>query len=280
MLPTNESAGGGLVRLLLDISYDGSGFAGWARQPAERTVQGLLEDSLATILRTAVKLTCAGRTDSGVHARHQIAHFDLDAVIWDRTEDDLLHRLARFLPKDVRVNSIEVAEPGFDARYSALRRHYKYRICDDGIGFDPIARINVSDWPSRLDESLLNEASALLLGTHDFAAFCRKREGATTIRELQKFSWIREDSGLLVADIVADAFCHTMVRSLIGIVAAVGDRRRDITWPREILESRIRGPESQVAPAQGLTLESIDYPAAQDLAARAAVTRRLRELEN
>jgi len=277
---TNEPADGGLVRLLLDISYDGSGFAGWAVQPAKRTVQGLLEDSLATILRTRVQLTCAGRTDSGVHARHQIAHFDLDAVIWDNIEDDLLRRLARYLPEDVRVNSIEIAGPGFDARYSALRRYYKYRICDDGIGFDPIARVNVTNWHSRLDESLLNEASALLLGTHDFAAFCRKREGATTIRELQKFSWTREDSGLLVADVVADAFCHTMVRSLIGVVAAVGERRRDITWPRGILERRIRGPESQVAPAQGLTLERIDYPATQDLAARAIVTRRLRELEN
>ena len=280
MVLPNEPAGGGLVRIMFDISYDGTDFAGWARQPDQRTVQALLEDSLAMMLRVPVSLVCAGRTDAGVHARHQVAHFDLALSIWNVMGGNLLRRLAHFLPSDVRVNSIEIAPTGFDARFSALRRHYKYRICDALVGIDPLERINVLNWQSPLDEKLMNDASARLLGKHDFAAFCKKREGATSIRHLEQFTWTRDDSGLLIGDVVADAFCHAMVRSLVGPIIAVGEGRRPVSWPLDMLERGARSAESIVARPEGLTLERIDYPADDELAARALITRKIRELDN
>lgn len=280
MVLMDEPANHGLVRIRFDLSYDGTEFAGWAIQPAQRTVQGLLQDSLSTILRVRINLTCAGRTDAGVHARHQVAHFDLAESIWREFEDDLLRRLARYLPSDVRVNSIEQAAPGFDARFSALRRRYKYRICDQLVGIDPLERVNVLNWESPLNEMIMNEAGALLLGKHDFAAFCKRREGATTIRALEQFSWSRDESGVLVADVVADAFCHAMVRSLVGPVIAVGEGRRPVSWPLSMLESGARSAESIVASPQGLTLENVDYPEDSELAARAVATRKMRELDN
>lgn len=276
----NEPANHGLVRIMFDLSYDGTNFAGWARQPDQRTVQALLEDSLAMMLRVPVSLTCAGRTDAGVHARHQIAHFDLKHSIWLEMGGDLLRRLAHFVPSDVRVNSIGIAPAGFHARYSALRRHYKYRICDALVGVDPLERINVLNWQGRLNEDLMNEASALLLGKHDFAAFCKKREGATSIRQLEQFTWSRDSSGLLVTDVVADAFCHAMVRSLVGPVIAVGEGRRPVLWPLGMLVSGARSAESIVASPEGLTLERIDYPADDELETRALITRKMRELDD
>jgi tRNA pseudouridine38-40 synthase len=276
----NEPANHGLVRIMFDVSYDGTHFAGWARQPDLRTVQGLLEDSLAMMLRVSVQLTCGGRTDAGVHARHQIVHFDLPASIWRDLGAQLLRRLAHFVPSDVRVNSIGLAPIGFDARFSALRRHYRYRICDVLIGIDPLARINVLNWQAPLDENLMNEASSSLLGKHDFAAFCKKREGATSIRQLEQFTWSRDEGGLLVADVVADAFAHAMVRSLVGPVIAVGEGRRPVSWPLGMLRSGARSSESIVASPEGLTLERIDYPAPSEMAARAVATRKMRELDN
>jgi len=276
----NEPANRGLVRIMFDLSYDGTDFAGWARQPDQRTVQGLIEDSLAMMLRVPVSLTCGGRTDAGVHARHQIVHFDLELSIWREMGGDLLRRLAHFLPSDVRVNSIDIAPTGFDARFSALRRHYKYRICDVLVGIDPLERINVLNWQSPLDETLMNEASSALLGKHDFAAFCKKREGATSIRQLEQFVWSRDASGLLVGDVVADAFCHAMVRSLVGPVIAVGEGRRPVSWPLGMLQSGARSAESIVASPEGLTLEQIDYPADDELETRALITRKMRELDN
>lgn len=280
MVLPNEPADGGLVRIMFDLSYDGTDFAGWGRQPDQRTVQGLLEDSLAMMLRVPVSLTCAGRTDAGVHARHQVAHFDIASDIWLEMGPNLLRRLANFLPSDVRVNSIELAPAGFHARYSALRRHYRYRICDVLVGVDPLARVNVLNWQAPLNEVLMNEASALLLGKHDFAAFCKKREGATSIRQLEHFAWSRDDSGLLVADVVADAFCHAMVRSLVGPVIAVGEGRRPVLWPLGMLASGARSAESIVASPEGLTLEQVDYPADDELATRALATRKMRELDD
>lgn len=280
MLLPNEPANGGLVRIMFDLSYDGTNFAGWARQPDQRTVQGLLEESLSMLLRAPVSLICAGRTDTGVHARHQVAHFDLDPSIWDEVGPDLLRRLVNFMPRDVRVNSIKPAPAGFDARFSALRRHYKYRICDSLIGIDPLERINVLNWRARLNEDLMNEASLLLVGKHDFAAFCKKREGATSIRFLEKFVWSRDESGLLVGDVVADAFCHAMVRSLVGPMIAVGEAKRSTSWPLAMLERGERTAESIVASPQGLTLERIDYPADDELENRALITRNMRTQDN
>lgn len=234
----------------------------------------MLEDALATLLRAPVALTVAGRTDAGVHATGQVAHADVpaDAMAPER----LARRLARLLPADVRVPTVQGVAPEFDARFSALRRHYRYRVCDAPWGVDPLVRHHTLGWHRALDAAVMNAASAMLLGEHDFAAFCRRREGATTVRRLQRLHWARPQPYLLVAHVVADAFCHSMVRSLVGALLAVGEGRRPEGWPASLLVRRDRASEVGVAPAHGLTLVGVDYPDDDRLAARAEQTRAVR----
>jgi tRNA pseudouridine38-40 synthase len=275
------------VRLRLDLAYDGTDFHGWAAQPELRTVQGTLEAALAQVLRLeAVPLTCAGRTDTGVHARGQVAHLDVEPEVLEASAgrslspapEALLRRLNGVLPADVRVHRVTVAADGFDARFSALWRRYAYRIADAPELADPLARGSVLAWPRRLDLDAMNEAAALLTGEHDFAAFCRKREGATTIRTLLDLSWQRDDRGLAVATVRADAFCHSMVRALMGCLVAVGEGRRTPSWAGEVLRAQTRDPGVTVMHAHGLTLEEVAYPADEDLAAQARAARTLRTL--
>jgi len=265
------------VRFRLDIAYDGTDFSGWARQPHRRTVCGALETALGLVLRRdpddPVRLTVAGRTDAGVHASGQVAHVDLPA---DTDTGWLAHRLARVLPGDVRVLGVRGVPAGFDARFSALRRHYVYRVCDAPWGVDPLRRQYVVAWHRRLDLDALADASHRLLGEHDFAAFCRRREGATTIRDLQRLAWRRESDHILRAEVSADAFCHSMVRSLVGALLAVGEGRKPASWPAVLLSAAVRPSEVAVAPAHGLTLVGVDYPPDAELAARARQTRNLR----
>lgn len=281
------------VRLRLDLAYDGTDFAGWARQPGLRTVQEVLEDGLARVLSgTAPRVTVAGRTDAGVHARGQVAHVDLDPDVWARVPgrssrtagESLQIRLTGVLPRDVVVHRVAEAAPGFDARFSALRRLYAYRVCDDPMVRDPLRRWSVL-WNRRpLDVDAMHAATQLLLGRHDFAAFCKPREGATTIRTLERLSWTRltegADAGLLVARVQADAFCHSMVRALVGASLEVGEGRRPVTWPAEILSGRRRDSRSAVAPALGLTLEEVTYPPDDEVGARADLTRAVRSSED
>lgn len=282
-----------MVRLRLDLGYDGSGFSGWARQPALRTVQGEIEQALGRILRIAEPvLTVAGRTDAGVHARGQVAHVDVpgevlvqldgnrpQALGTDERLSVLVRRLGGVLPPDVRVFRVSVAPEGFDARFSALSRRYAYRVSDAAGGCDPLRRHEVL-WHNRpLDLDALNAAAVRLLGEHDFAAFCKKREGATTIRELQRLDWAREPGGVLVATVVADAFCHSMVRALVGSLLAAGDGRRPVEWPGSVLAAGVRDTGVHVAPAHGLCLEEVRYPPDAELADRASATRRVRTLE-
>ncbi|WP_336213080.1 tRNA pseudouridine(38-40) synthase TruA [Nonomuraea sp. LPB2021202275-12-8] len=282
-----------VVRLRLDLGYDGSGFSGWARQPGLRTVQGEIEQALGRILRLAEPpvLTVAGRTDAGVHARGQVAHVDLvdealaeldgnrpGQLSVDERLSALVRRLGGVLAPDVRVFRVSVAPEGFDARFSAMSRRYAYRVSDAVGGVDPLRRQEVV-WHNRpLDLGALNAAAARLLGEHDFAAFCKKREGATTIRELQRLDWVREESGVLVATVVADAFCHSMVRALVGSLLAAGDGRRPVEWPGQVLAKAVRDSGVHVAPAHGLCLEEVSYPPVAELAARASATRRVRTL--
>jgi tRNA pseudouridine38-40 synthase len=229
-------------------------------------VQGVLEDALATILRLpAVQLTVAGRTDAGVHASGQVAHADLPALP-DR------RRLAGVLPPDVRVREVRAVPPAFDARFGALWRRYEYRIADDPAAADPLRRRFVLAWPRPLDVHAMADAAGQLLGEHDFAAFCRRREGATTVRALQRFT-VERDGPEIVATVVADAFCHSMVRSLIGALLAVGEGRRDAGWPAGLLARDRRADEVTVAPPHGLTLVEVGYPPDAELAARAETTR-------
>ncbi len=266
------------MRLRLDLSYDGSGFRGWAAQPGLRTVQETVEDAIATVLRLSERpaLTCAGRTDAGVHARGQVAHLDVDG---DVDPAALARRLSRLLPDDVAVRAVSVAPPGFDARFAALERRYAYRLRDDTGRRDPLLRGHVVDWRRALDVEGMSAAGALLVGEHDFAAFCRRREGATTIRTLLELSSIRQDDGLVVTTVRADAFCHSMVRALMGALVAVGEGRHEPTWAREVLLAAERDPRVTVMPAHGLVLEEVVYPDDAGLVDRVAASRRRRDEE-
>jgi tRNA pseudouridine38-40 synthase len=284
-VPAIES-GGGHVRLRLDIAYDGTEFAGWAAQAGQRTVAGVLEDTLSTVFRVPVQVRAAGRTDAGVHAAGQVAHLDVPiaalANVYPRTPRDgepellpLLRRLARFLPPDIRVREIVRAPAGFDARFSALRRHYVYRLCTAPYGVEPQQARYVTAWPRPLDVDAMAAASQDLLGLNDFAAFCRHRDGATTIRDLQRLDW-STDRDLISADVTADAFCWSMVRSLVGALLAVGEHRRPAEWCAGLLTNTRRSGDFAAAPARGLTLVGVDYPPDDQLAARTVVTRDLR----
>ncbi|WP_188316422.1 tRNA pseudouridine(38-40) synthase TruA [Solihabitans fulvus] len=262
-------------RVRLDLGYDGTEFSGWARQPGRRTVCGVLEDTMSMVLREDVRLTVAGRTDAGVHASGQVAHADLPSTV---DVEGLSRRLARALPADVRVFAAQVVPAEFDARFSALRRHYEYRVADADFGANPLRRLDTLAWPRPLDLAALNEASDRLLGEHDFVAFCKRRDGATTIRQLQRLDWTRGADGVLLARVSADAFCHSMVRSLVGALLAVGEGRKPAAWPGELLSTAERSSQVTVAPPHGLCLVRVDYPADEDLASRAVQTRNVRVL--
>jgi tRNA pseudouridine38-40 synthase len=264
--------GSGLVRVRLDISYDGSGFHGWARQPAQRTVQAELELGLATVLRCDVDLTVAGRTDAGVHATGQVAHADLPADVLAAHHARLLRRLRGVLPPDVAVTGVRAVPGAFDARFGALARHYVYRLTDADAGPPPLRRLDTVGWPRSLDAAPMQQAAGLLLGEQDFAAFCRRREGATTIRTLLALD-VARDGPLVTVAASADAFCHSMVRSLVGALLAVGEGRRPPGWPATLLGRTSRADDVPVAPAGGLTLVRVDYPPDDRLAARAQQTR-------
>jgi tRNA pseudouridine38-40 synthase len=275
------------VRLRLDLAYDGTDFHGWARQPGLRTVQGTLEAALARVLRLeTVALTVAGRTDTGVHARGQVSHLDLEqGVLVDSVGRSsgpatagLLRRLNGVLPEDVRVHRVASAPAGFDARFSAVWRRYAYRIADAPALVDPLARRSVLAWPRPLDLVAMNDAAALLEGEHDFAAFCRKREGASTVRTLLELRWGRDEGGLAVATVRADAFCHHMVRALVGAMMAVGEGRRPPRWVAEVLRRGERDTAVTVVHPHGLTLEEVGYPDDADLAAQVRAARRVRTL--
>ncbi|MEU7631964.1 tRNA pseudouridine(38-40) synthase TruA [Nocardia sp. NPDC049220] len=262
------------VRVRLDIGYDGTDFLGWARQPELRTVQGVLEESLSKVFREPIQLTVAGRTDAGVHAEGQVAHFDTTAEL---DADQLIRRMARFLPKDVRIKRARLAPPEFDARFSAIRRHYAYRLTSARYGAEPLHAGSVVACRPDVDVDAMRAASRKLLGLHNFAAFCRRREGATTVRELQRFDWER-DGDLLTAHVSADAFCWSMVRSLVGAVLAVGEGRRTPEWVADLLHETERSSAVSVAPAYGLSLIGVDYPADDQLAERNAQTREMRSI--
>jgi len=268
----------GVIRLRIDLAYDGTLFHGWAAQPGVRTVQEDLETALARVLRTSQppSLTVAGRTDAGVHARGQVAHVDVPAQDWASAAGMALRRLNGVLAPDVRVHAIGPVPAGFDARFSALWRRYSYRVCDSQLRADPLRRHDTLWHRVPVEVELMNEAAAACLGEHDFAAFCRRREGASTIRDLLRLRWQRDETGVITGTIVADAFCHNMVRALAGALLAVGDGRRPTSWVADVLAAKVRDPAVQVAPPHPLCLEQVGYPAEADLAARALLTRRVR----
>jgi tRNA pseudouridine38-40 synthase len=299
------------VRLRLDIAYDGGGFSGWARQTDLRTVQGVLEDALATVFRRhgePPRLTVAGRTDAGVHASGQVAHVDLDPSQWASLrrprrggaaggggagaaagsalllrshEDALAKRLNGIagLDSDVVVTRITRAPEGFDARFSPVWRRYSYRVADLAAPRDPLRRGHTLWHPAHLDERAMEAGALTLLGLHDFATFCKPRDGATTIRTLQEFRWERDADGVLVASLQADAFCHSMVRAMVGGAIAVGEGRLEPAALDELRRAEVRTSAFKVAPAKGLTLTEVGYPPDEELAVRAEQTRARRSLD-
>ncbi|HEX2774186.1 MAG TPA: tRNA pseudouridine(38-40) synthase TruA [Micromonosporaceae bacterium] len=283
----------GYLRLRLDLAYDGTDFSGWAAQPGRRTVAGVLSDTFARLFGPGVAtgLTVAGRTDAGVHASGQVCHIDLPgpafAALSSRRRtpvdqpggpaESLLRRLAGLLPPDVRVWSVAEVPADFDARFSATYRRYEYRVTDAPYGAEPLRRRETLAWPRPLELGALRTAAAGLVGEHDFAAYCKRREHATTLRDLTTLDWRRDADGLLVATVQADAFCHSMVRSLVGAMLAAGDGRRPPTWPATLLTRRERSSEVTVAPPHGLSLIAVGYPDdPAEYGRRAAATRRLR----
>ena len=270
------------VRYRLDISYDGTAFHGWAGQgTALRTVQSELELWITRILRLPepVTLVCAGRTDAGVHARGQVAHVDLPT---DDLASEVARRLARVLPGDVVVRQVSVAPPGFDARFSAIWRRYAYRLSDTTI--DPLHRGLVVAVRRPVDVAVLDAACSHLVGLHDFGAFCKRREGATTVRDLLECHAVRLTDGPLAGTVEvglrADAFCHSMVRSLVGALVAVATGERDAAWLAALLDRPDRAGDVHVMAPHGLVLEEVGYPADADLAARAVQARARRSLLN
>ena len=240
-------------------------------------MQEVLEDGLTQILRDRVRVTAAGRTDAGVHARGQVGHADLPAPMWAEVRPFLVRAARGVLPPDVRLRAADRAPAGFDARFSALWRRYEYRLTDAGWGVDPLRRHDTVAWKRSLDGSAMAAASTHLLGVHDFAAFCRRRDGATTVRGLQALD-VERTGEIITVTAVADAFCHSMVRSLVGALLAVGDGRQPAAWPASLLASPTRSDAVVVAPAPGRTLGASGYPPDDELAARAQATRRIRRL--
>ena len=243
-----------------------------------RTVQGVLQSTLDLVLRSPypAEVTVAGRTDAGVHARGQVAHLDVPGEIWDGVVGVALRRLNKLLPPDIRLRAIDLAPPGFDARFSALSRRYSYRVCDDQSHADPLRRRDTLWYRAPLDEALMNEAAASCVGEHDFAAFCRRRPGASTVRELLRLDWQRTEPGVLTGTFIADAFCHNMVRALTGALLSVGEGARPPGWVAEVLAAGVRDPAVRVALPHPLCLEEVRYPRDEDLATRAILTRRVR----
>ena len=279
-------------RVRLDLGYDGTGFSGWAIQAEGRTVQGELEAALGKLFlrRPPIpRLVVAGRTDAGVHARGQVAHLDLAPDQWEHLvhvgHGDALAGLVRKLnglagrTGDLRVHRATLAPAGFDARFSAVWRRYEYRIADAAAAQDPLSRTFTVWWPRELDVAAMDAAARELAGLHDWAAYCRPRAGSTTIRDLQAFGWEREADGVLVARLQADAFCHSMVRALVGACVAVGGGALEAADPARLRDARLRTQAFKVMPAAGLVLTEVGYPPNDELAARAERTRGLRSLE-
>ncbi len=270
----------------MDLAYDGTHFSGWAKQAGLRTVQETVERAWGTLLRSDPPvLTVGGRTDAGVHARGSVAHLDIFDEQWQaipgRTrrspERSALARLTGLLPDDIVVRSARVAPDGFEARFSALCRRYSYRLCDQPSTADPLRRFDTVWLKQPLDVVAMNAAATSLLGLHDFGAFCRRRAGATTIRTLLRFEVSREADGTVLASLEADAFCHSMVRALMGAVVKVGIGQYPADWPAAVMAGERRHPAVTVMPARGLCLEQIVYPGDDQLAARAAQARARRE---
>ena len=265
------------IRIRLTLGYDGTGYAGWAKQPAHPTIQGEIEDALHAMDPAIGSVVCAGRTDAGVHARTQVIHVDVPRSLWaKRAEDGFVRQLNQLTGDQIHFRDAMTAPEGFDARFSALSRGYSYRLCDDSNGWDPLFRQWVTRHRRELDVSSMAKAAQFLLGEHDFTAFCKPRDGASTVRRMLWVDVCRDGGRRAVVSLEADAFCHSMVRSIVGALVAVGERRKEPDWIVDLLAAGKRDSAVTVMPPEGLVLETITYPPDELVAQRAAQTRRFR----
>jgi len=283
----NKPAGdsGGLVRFRVDLAYDGTDFAGWAKQPGLRTVEGDLVKMFEKVFgksKTDFDMRVAGRTDSGVHAKHQVCHLDIPQKRLSRIGRDPLNafRLNTLIADDLIILDIHQITSDFDARFSALGRSYRYTIVDPEFKKDPMLVRYALTHKRVLDVDLMNLAAKELIGLKDFAAFCKPRAGASTIRNLTTFQVSRDPGGLITIDIHADAFCHNMIRSLVGSIMAVADGRLSIQDLIQAQKSGKRANKFKTIDAKGLSLESIDYPDPADYAKQANLNRVMREISD
>lgn len=280
---TNPTVGG---RFRLTCAYDGTDFSGWAKQPGRRTVQGELLKALVKIFGEDsgdFGMRVAGRTDAGVHADAQMVHIDLNEKQCRRIGDfaQVVKRLNSVLPADVQVNSFESAPAGFDARFSAINRSYVYRIADGRSVKSPCLARYLLYVNSVLNVRAMHRAAQALLGLNDFVSFCKSREGATTIRNLQKISVKRVGgrNGTIEIRLQADAFCHNMVRSIVGALIAVGEGKADRSDLQRLLQASKRSVSYKTVEPHGLTLVGVGYPPNDQLAAQAEKARNLRTLD-
>ena len=247
----------GFSRLRVDLTYDGTNFSGWAKQSAVRTIQEEVEKALSTITQIRASTIVAGRTDAGVHAKHQVIHTDLPAKT---NIDNLTFRLNQILDPDIRVLDCKWAPANFHARFTPISRTYQYKIIDAGKVTAPLDRYDTTEWFRELDVGLMNAGSNLLLGEHDFFTFCKFREGGSTVKNLLKFQWHRDQNGVVIGEIQANSFRYNMVRNLVGAAVCVGEGRFKPEWMLASLRNKERLSDSYVFPAKGLTLINIEYP--------------------
>jgi tRNA pseudouridine38-40 synthase len=243
-----------MATVRLDIEYDGGGFRGWAAQPGLRTVQGELEAALETMLRERVRLTVAGRTDTGVHALGQVASFQTEAEV----PGDLARRLNGIGPDDVAVTAATVVADGFDARRDARSRSYRYRLLARSSP-SPFEQGRALWWPHRVDRDALDACAAALVGTHDFTAFTPTQTDHVRFdRNILAARW-ESEGDVLAFRITADAFMRNMVRALVGTQLEVASSRRSVESFAQLLQGAPRSEAGDTAPPHGLYLESVAY---------------------
>jgi tRNA pseudouridine38-40 synthase len=275
----------GRFRYRIDLAYDGTDFYGFSKQSAHRTVAGELLSGLVKIFGEDdedFRMRVAGRTDAGVHAQAQVAHLDLTPEQLKRVRrgHGVAERLNKIIDPDVRVTAFEEADPGFHARFSALSRRYRYSIADRSVTPNPMTSRYMLEILWNLEVAPMIEVAKEFMGLRDFRAFCKERDGTTTIRELREISVKRRPNGVIDIEVEADAFCHNMVRSVVGALMSAGSGRTTAKEVRKALKGQRNEHAYKVQAPQGLTLIKISYPAKSKLGAQAELTQRMRTLDD